>query len=163
MTNQTALRLIKKNRPKNLLDTSQLGLKLVHLGTGAFRSVYRIKGTDYVIKFLVENNYLDTEHSRLEVRNIKRLQKFRSLRPYLPKIYYYDRKTGVIIMEYYTRYSRRKAKRPNPTRTYGDTNWEIELIVNLIRQLTKVNFVDICERNLGIDKNNVVKFLDVGC
>jgi hypothetical protein len=139
-------------------------LRLVHLGTGAFRSVYRIKGTDYVIKFPEpNNNYLGIDHAQDEVKNIEKMKKIKCLRPHLPKIHHYDRKSGVIVMDYYTRYRDKQANKPHPTRTYGDISWERELISDLIRILTGVWFNDLWDENLKLDKNNIVKFVDVGC
>jgi len=161
MTNRLALTLIKKNRPKTHLETQLLGLKLVHLGTGAFRAVYRIKGTDFVIKFLTDGFF--DEHSRDEVNNIKKLAKSKSLRPHLPRIHYYDPKLGVIVMNYYTRYNKTRANKPHPARAYGDITWERVLISDLIKELTGVNFSDLWDENLRMDKNDVVKFVDVGC
>ena len=138
-----------------------MGLKLVHLGTGAFRAVYRITGTDFVIKF--ETDWAGAGHSRDEVNNIKKLAKSKSLRPHLPRIHYYDPKSGVIVMNYYTRYNKTRANKPHPARTYGDITWERVLISDLIKELTGVNFSDLGAENFRMDKNDVVKFVDVGC
>jgi hypothetical protein len=160
MTNQLALRLIKKNRPKTHSEMSLLGLKLVHVGTGAFRAVYRIRGTDFAIKFLRDGF---DGHSRWEVNNIRKLRVSKSLRPHLPKIHYYDKHAGVIVMDYYTKYNKKRANMPHPARTYGDITWERELLSDLIKELTGVDFSDLCDDNLRLDDKNIVKFVDVGC
>jgi tRNA A-37 threonylcarbamoyl transferase component Bud32 len=139
-----------------------LGLKLIHVGSGAFRSVYRIKNTNLVIKFPDLYEYGE-DHSRDEVRTIKKLYKYKVLRSYLPKIFYFDHRSSVIVMEYYDKYNDRKAGNPHPMRTYGDITWERVLIIELIAKLTGAYFGDLYNINLRLDKNKHVKFVDMGC
>lgn len=156
------MKLIRENRPENLLTASNLGLKLIHVGSGAFRAVYRIKDTNLVIKF--PDPYENGEyHSREENRMIEKLYQYKVLRSYLPKIFYFERKSGVIVMEYYDKYSDRKAENPHSMRTYGNITWERVLIIKLIKRLTGEYFGDLYNANLRLDKNKHVKFVDMGC
>jgi hypothetical protein len=127
-----------------------------------FRSAYRIKDTNLVIKF-PDPDESGEWHSRAEVKTIGRLYKYKVLRSYLPKIFYFDRRSGVVVMEYYDKYSDRKAGNPHPMRTYGDITWERVLIINLIKRLTGEDFGDLYNANLRLDKNKHVKFVDMGC
>jgi hypothetical protein len=105
---QWALRQIRKHQPKNLLETSQLCMRLIHVGGGAFRESYRIAGTTLLIKFPIVDNP-DTRpddsdgkyHTRAEVRKIRALKKFPSLSKHLPPVYYYNSKDGVIVTKYF--------------------------------------------------------------
>jgi tRNA A-37 threonylcarbamoyl transferase component Bud32 len=161
MTQNRALQLIKKHRPENLITAHELGLRLIHIGSGAFRTVYRIKNTDLVIKFPDDED--GESHTRTEIKAIERLYKYKVLRSHLPKVYFYDSKSGVVVMEYYDKYSDHKAGNPHPMQTHGDTTWERILISKLIRKLTGVDFQDLYNSNLRLDKNQHVKFVDIGC
>src|ERR1700688_2699481 len=87
MTQTRALKLIREHRPENLLTASNLGLKLIHVGTGAFRAVYRVKDTNLVIKFPDGENDYDA-HSAFEIKNLQKLYQCKALRRHLPKIYF---------------------------------------------------------------------------
>jgi len=70
------------------------------LGKGLFRSGYKIKGCDLVIKFPGSKSE-DRQHSRAEIRRLRRLRKAGTLGEFLPEVFYYDSKSGVIVMRYY--------------------------------------------------------------
>jgi 5-methylthioribose kinase len=75
------------------------------LGSGVFRQGYKVRGCDLVIKFpnpAVKD--IDTEnrqHSATEIRRIRRLRAAGTLEQFLPEVFYYDKKTGVVAMRYY--------------------------------------------------------------
>src|SRR5208337_2099603 len=84
---QWCLRKIRKYQPKNLLETTKLGMICRYVGEGAFRSAYKIVGTTLLIKFpLIESFHHRVEgnlrtyrtddydgkcHTRAEVRKIR--------------------------------------------------------------------------------------------
>jgi len=70
------------------------------LGKGLFRSGYKIKGCDLVIKFPGDDAE-DKQHSRAEIRRLRRLRKAGTLGEFLPEVFYYDPKSGVVVMRYY--------------------------------------------------------------
>src|ERR1017187_127468 len=117
-----ALHLIRKHQPGTLLETSQLGLVLVHHGEGAFRKSYRIAGTSLLMKFPQTSGessskygYMsDRCHTRSEVRKIRVLSQFKSLRRHVPPVYYFNSRHGVIVTKFYPKQSEWKI--------YGEMN-----------------------------------------
>jgi hypothetical protein len=76
------------------------------LGTGMFRSGYKVRHTDLVIKFPIregkdDNGSEGIQHSTQEMRRLRRLKKAGTLNQFLPEVLYYDKKSGVIMMRYY--------------------------------------------------------------
>jgi hypothetical protein len=100
---RTAIKHIQKAKPRTIEDFESLGFRLKRIGGGVFRGVYRIKSFPLVVKFPRDEPY--DRHSRAEMRKIKKLSEFPFLRRYLPKVYYYDPKNGVIVMELYHPFS----------------------------------------------------------
>jgi hypothetical protein len=108
---KTALSRIRKYRPTTPKDFAWAGVPLEDkaLGTGAFREVVKVKDCDLVVKFPLNEpefgklyNYRWGKlHSTAEVKKIARLSKLPWMRKYLPKIYYHDHKSGVLVMRYY--------------------------------------------------------------
>jgi hypothetical protein len=162
MSQAKALKLIRENRPVNLLAATCLGLKCVHVGFGVFRSAYHIKDTNLVIKFPQEPDKTYAKfHSAAEVRKIKHFIQYKSLRPHMPKIYYYDPKSGVIVMKRY--YKMRKTEGPLVNHwNDGEYDWRLLLIGKLIKDLTGKQFEDGFGSNLAVDEKNVLKIIDLG-
>lgn len=153
-----ALRKIRKHNPKNLLETSQLGLVLAHHGEGAFRKTYRIAGTTLLIKFPITQDpaakwsyRTDHEHSRSEVRKIRTMQTVLCLRKHVPPVYYSDSQSGVIVTKFYPR----KA-------AYKVESAMNRLLSDLIRQLTGVRLDDTMGDNLKVDERGRLIFVDLG-
>jgi hypothetical protein len=106
-----AVRRIKNCRPRTILDFKKAGVPLedTELGVGVFREVIKVKGLPLVVKFPLDQApvkkppvYTDgIRHSRIEIDKLERLQKISWMRKYLPKVYYYDRAAGIIVMKYY--------------------------------------------------------------
>lgn len=71
------------------------------LGTGMFRSGYKVRHTDVVIKFPVDADAEGIQHSTQEMRRLRRLKSAGTLNPFLPEVFYYNKKSGVIAMRYY--------------------------------------------------------------
>lgn len=98
MTISELIKLFEKYNFKSVEKAKKAGLKLTYIGSGAFREAYRIGKLPVIVKF----PYSSSEHSRREISiisKINRQNKYEYLRPYVPKIYYSNPKTGVIIME----------------------------------------------------------------
>jgi hypothetical protein len=94
---------IQKARPTSPIAFKDAGIKLRYIDEGVFRQVYKISGCPLVVKFpLNDGSVVDgVQHSISEVNRIKRLSKIKELLPHLPKIHYFDRKNGVLVMRYY--------------------------------------------------------------
>jgi hypothetical protein len=96
---------IRKNRPTSLLEFKALGLPVRRLGAGLFRAGYKIRGCDLVVKFpLIAGNTEAIEHTAAEMRRIRRLSQSAAIRPYLPTVHYFDKKNGIIVMQYYPKF-----------------------------------------------------------
>lgn len=73
---------------------------------GSFRRVYQVESLKLVVKFPQGScgRYSGIEHTNEEIDTFERIstyKKYKYLRHYLPKIYYYNRKTGVVLMKKY--------------------------------------------------------------
>lgn len=105
-----ALELIETHRPKTPAEFQKIGLPLKFLGHGAFREVSKVIGCPLVVKFPLAESGVSLDyrrgkmHSTNEVRRIDKLYDFKELRPFLPKVYYHDRDSGVLVMQYYPEY-----------------------------------------------------------
>jgi hypothetical protein len=116
--------------------------------------VYKTVGTPLVIKFpLNEDQDFDggVQHSISEVRRIKRLSQIKELIPHLPKVHFHDRKSGVLVMDYYQPLSSDKA---------------VELLGKVIRKLVsriaRVAMNDIHCDNVRKGRRGEVTFCDLG-
>jgi hypothetical protein len=157
MNEGQAVRAIKKFNPETPEDFKKLGLKLTCIGHGVFREVFMINGLNLVVKFPLSEEGLAPDfragkmHTTVEVKKVAALSKFRELRPYLPTIYYHNRKTGVLVMRYYP--------------TYDDPSVQIEhlgrVIQRLIYRVTGVNCADIHSGNVNHNNNRCV-LIDLG-
>jgi hypothetical protein len=117
------------------------------LGDGLFREVYKIKGQPLVAKFpLYSIEDEDSAHARdakmhttMEVRKITKLSKTRWMRKYLPKIYYHDRKSGIVVMHYHP-----------PFRESEESYTALgRLVTELLKRQFGVTIGDIWEPNIG--------------
>lgn len=135
MTNQQALRKIKRHQPTSPDDFRALGLLGRFVGAGVFRETYRIRGTNLIVKFPLDEAPKDKPadytcgrvHTRTEVKRIAKLSTIPVLRPHLPKVWYADLKHGVVVMTHYVKASG----------GYGGWN-RIELLGRIIRKLVKL-------------------------
>jgi len=145
-----ALELIEDYQFKTASDAS-FYLLLDKVGEGSFRTAYRITGTTLLIKFPVggEDCKEGKVHTRAEVRKIRRLSQYRSLRSHVPPIYYYNGKDGVVVMRYY------------------NTPLDLEgrardlLIRKVIKELTGVTLGDSVGDNLKQHRGQLI-FVDCG-
>ena len=106
MRKAKALKLIRKHQPSNPAAFVKLGFRLNYIGAGVFREVARIAGCDLVVKFplIPEGDDEGPEgiaHSASEMQRIEKLARVAELKPHLPKVFYFDRKNGIIVMQFY--------------------------------------------------------------
>lgn len=102
INDQNIIQVISKKKPKTLAAFKRLGYELELLGRGVFRTVYRIKDTDYVIK--IPNDKAGIIHSQSEYNaccEIQSNRKYRILWKYIPNFEYYDEDRGILVMPYY--------------------------------------------------------------
>ena len=103
-----ALRLIRINNPVTPAQWKALGLKFKSIGHGVFRETVRIVGTDLVIKAPIAEgrgpkfDYSEgIAHAKSEMNRLGRLARIDVLKPYLPRVFWYDAKNGQTVMAYY--------------------------------------------------------------
>jgi len=110
LAKRRALRIIRKIQPKTVDELKVAGLELREIkirtrkgmkGNGAFRRAYEIVGTGLAVKFPRPNYADNAEHTRDEVKKIRELSKYRSLRSHMPPVYYYNGRDGVMVTDYY--------------------------------------------------------------
>src|ERR1035437_9721554 len=102
MTITEVVALFKKHKPNTAKAATKLGFKLKAVGSGLFRRVYVILGYDLVVKF--NSGEDDGEHAAQEVKIVRRVLRYKeyaSIRKYMPKIYYFDKKTGTTLAKKY--------------------------------------------------------------
>lgn len=162
-----ALRKIRKYNLATKLGYEKL-FKLQFLGDGAYRTVYRIEGTELVVKFPKPGEGADegdddgddgTRHTRAEMRRLTRLKKFKSLRRYLPVVYHYDKKNAIVVMRHYDEL---------PTAiTKASITFFDPMLRAVIRALTGIDLTDLRHSNirLGDETSSADSpiLIDVGC
>lgn len=163
MTTAKALRLIRQNKPVTPKEWAALGLKFKVIGHGVFREVCRIVGTDLVVKAPLYEGPLKPgqkpdysegiTHARSEMNRLGRLARIDVLKPYLPRVFWYDAKNGQTVMAYYP---------PIPEREKVELMGKV--IKVLVGKLTGVSMSDIHEDNIRQKRKDwrVPVFVDLG-
>jgi hypothetical protein len=157
-----ALKLIRKHQPKNLKEAQALGIgHLQRVGAGAFRTGYRIYGTSLFIKFPVicNNPYSSDEvtdfegknHTRMEVKKIRRLRENKIMAGHMPPIYYFNTRDGVLVTKFY-----------KPVLNWRMDSGKSRILGKLIKALTGVTLADVIGDNLKIDGHDRLIFVDLG-
>lgn len=138
-----AIDLIQLHHPTTPEQFENIGLTLEPLANGAFRETAKVKGLPLVVKFpLSDDDDTDSyawakRHTTSEARKVEILSTFKELRPYLPKIYYHNRETGIMVMRYYPKFE-------NSKKQFEALGW---LVRKLVKKLTKVEMADIHDGN----------------
>lgn len=153
--NQEVISFFKKNRPT--FEQIKANFLLKKVGDGLFRNVYAID--DLVVKVPKKSN-LKTDHTsnlyhaRAEVRQINRIRKmkkYKLLRSFLPEIYYFDKKSGILLMPYYQK----------PTKK--DAEVAAEIFSRLAREVGRHSGGDIHDQNVMYDlENETYVIVDLG-
>ncbi len=166
--NEIAYKL-KLEKPKTVEDLLiRCGLTLKFIGDGGFREVFKIVGTNLVVKVPLTamdqaelgHNYGHTPavHARTEwnyCKKVMRVKKYEFFRPYMPTLHYLVPKTGVTLCDYY-----------KPISYFGAKfNSEIDQIA---LSLAKIGVTDgdvgkTKKDNYGTDSDGKLKILDLGC
>lgn len=140
-------------------DLKKTGLKYKRIGDGAFRKVYLIENK-VVAKFPKEDkeefsfdDYKENvAHAVTEInaiRNIKKYKKYKALRPFVPEMFYANKKTGIVLME-----RCRKVK-------YTVAHITASTLATVMHELLG-NDADIESYNIAETMSGVPKILDFG-
>lgn len=153
----TILRRIRQSSPVTPAQWRALGVKFDVIGHGVFREVCRIKGTDLVVKSPLAEGNLDYSegiaHARSEMNRLSRLERIDVLKPYLPRVFWYDSKHGQIVMRYYE-----PLQKEDRVQSLG------RLVKDLVRHHYGILLGDIHEDNLRKKRKNTINpvFVDLG-
>jgi hypothetical protein len=155
---RTVLARITKNRPSTPSEFRDAGIKLRYIDMGVFRQVYKISGCPLVVKFPLGDGSGSVsdgiQHSISEVGRIKRLIGIKELTPHLPKIHYFDRKNGVLVMQFY----------PRPKDDEETVELLGKIIKKLVSRIARVQMSDIHADNVRLKRQNLRSaiFTDLG-
>jgi hypothetical protein len=148
-TVRTAVKRIRKFSPKTPFDFAKIGvpLKARAEGSGVFREAVGALYLPLVVKFPLcggkmpasgnDDYHEGKRHTTAEVKRIARLGKFSFMRKYLPKVYYHDRKSGVLVMHWYDTFI-------NDFDAYCSLG---NMVADLMYRLTGVKTIDIHSGN----------------
>lgn len=143
------INLIKREAPQNesqLMRMAQVGLR--YMGEGCFRVAFEIIDYPLIVKVPLTNCYSDLHHANEEwcwIEKVQQESKYKSLRKYMPKVYYFDEECGLMVMRKY------KQVKFSP-----DTN----ALDKLITQVTGATEHDVGSSNMGRDSKGNMKILD---
>jgi len=154
LAKRRVLRIIRTTHPKTAHELESMGLRLREIlsktkeGNGAFRRAYRIVGTNLVIKF-PQIGWECKQHTRDEVKKIRALSKYRSLKKHLPPVYYYNQRDGVMVTDYYRFICPDKSKN--------------SILSDVILEMTGVTLDDLMGDNVrSKEKDGEPVFIDLG-
>jgi tRNA A-37 threonylcarbamoyl transferase component Bud32 len=119
------------------------------LGEGVYRSGYKVRHCDLVIKFPTDAE--GVKHSAQEIKRLRRLKQCGTLDRFLPEVFYYDKKSGVIVMRYY----------PEFVDFEDEADAMGSMIGALIQRLTRVKCSDIHTDNVRQNKDDAI-IIDLG-
>lgn len=147
------VKIFKDHRPMNRQEAEKIGLSLYGARSGSFRSVYRIRDTDLVVKFAVDGDGIDHNIAEAEACfKILNSKKLKPLHRYMPKIY--RSSEHYIVMKYYRPMTGRDISRAS-----------VHIMRNMVEDFGFCHpdyGTDLHWRNLGFDTNDQIKFLDMG-
>ena len=146
---------------------SVLGLKYKVIDQGAYRKVVKLVGLPLVVKFPLTDEKCDKMHSWYEFRAVQKILKYKYkyiiLRKYVPKIYYFNKETGVLVGHYYTPLKGTKKEKnliANLVSDIVDSTWD----GRKINKKTKFRYgtEDMWSANMALNKRGHVKIIDMG-
>ena len=115
MSLKSTIRLLNAYKPSSLKEIKELGLRLRKISNdeSLYRDVYKVVGIPMVLKIPhQEGTYNECPVSDAEARThafneckailrINQYKKYESLRKFMPKLYYFDQKNGIIALHFY--------------------------------------------------------------
>ena len=101
LTIKKVIDTLKKHKIRYSWDAEK-HLPLEQLGMGCYREVYAVEGLNVAVKFPLKGKG-NLSHARHEMKALDRLAHSAppELRKHLPKVYWSDWKTGIIVMKKY--------------------------------------------------------------
>lgn len=160
MTPRKIVEKIKSTQPHDPIAVMQsCRLPLEFIGDGAYRTVYRVVGTNVIIKFAgttisgLDDGKRHGAQEYATITNIRKsnLKRHKELKKHLPVIYHFEPSTGVTVGRYY---------KLLPESAGIDRAALAKKFTNAL----KICFGDIDNTgNVGKDGRGTLKILDAGC
>lgn len=144
------LDLIEMKVPKNesqLMRGCRVGLR--YLGEGCFRAAFEIIDYPLIVKVPLTNCYSDLHHANEEWNWIDKVQsetKYKALRKYMPKVYYFDEECGLMVMRRY--------------KIEASYTKDVEALDKLVKSVTGATGHDVGSWNVGRDTKGNLKIVD---
>ena len=148
------IRKLRSVKSAELEDFEKADIGLEPLDQGAFRQVYTAIGLPVVVKIPL-NDRSCLYHARREIRRLKQVRRsslYRVLKRYLPKVYYADKQSGIIVMRFY-------GKRSLKGNVWA---YQDEILDVLFHDAFGGRWSDYCANNFGVDSRGQLKVLDLG-
>ena len=163
------LTLLQQCAPIDPRDLKQVGIHYEFLSDGVYREVYWLKGYNAVIKFPLQDGtttYRDSEdgsltHAQREMDGFEKIRASKSpLRNHLPKIYYQNYETGVIVMGKYNT----DWMAAYNTKTDKSRRRQVMSLRRRLCRFFKLNDknTDYGTDNFGLDKHGKFVIVDLG-
>lgn len=166
MTIEQVVDTFKKERPTDVETVLQnCGVSLRHLGSGSYRDVYQVDNLPLVVKIPScwhglrstrarrKNIAESVEHSVREMDTLRRVvrstRKYVLLQRFMPTIYHFNRRTGVMLM-------------PKYGKIKTDEQRKICLAVTQYLNTLVGWRGDLSEDNYGVTHDGNIVVLDVG-
>lgn len=155
LTIKKVVALLKRHQPADVYHAVKVDIPLEFLGQGCYRSTLAVKGLPIVIKFPhraigTRVRKYNMRHTRLEVAAIRKIGKIRGMRKHVPELFYWSKKTGVVVMRRYDA----------GTVTYG--NHKLSQLIEKLEEICDITEHDFGGYNIGKDKKGNIVFLDLG-
>jgi hypothetical protein len=151
---KSVVKLLNKHNPQNITDVLACGFGVTQVAEGSYRNAYQIANLPIILKIPIVPK--DINHSRTEYQSIQRILKstvkFKVLHKYMPTIYYYSNKTGMILMKMYKKLG------------YEEGRVRRETLDTLVAELLSVDEPDVDNSgNVAVDGKGSLKIIDLGC
>jgi len=154
-------------KPRNLEEILEIGtildsmgwekrkgiVNLTFIGQGSYRKVYKISDLPLVVKLPIgedgtfDDNIAHTYNEMDAIKRVTRYKKYDKIRKYLPKIYYYNKTHGVILMHEYPQSGQKTRK------NCQEAGWEISQALKKPLDLYK---------NFSVSKDGKITLIDWG-
>lgn len=153
VTISTVISRMKREHPGTAEEfADKCKLSLQYIGSGCSRCVYKVGGLPLVVKFDQgprSGSMTQAECEAISYKKLMSISRYKRLRKYLPKLYYFDKKTGHSLMHYYDRPCSNDKCR-EVSKEFMDT-------------LSVDNDMDIYPPNVRASRRGVPKVIDMGC
>lgn len=153
LTNKQIIALFKYHKPKTLREVTRLGIKTTFFAKGIDRRVYRIgKSLALKIEDHRSSSFDQTPYEIQIFKMIHRNDKYKRLRRHIPKLYYADAKSKIILLKFY----------PGELEDDAEESYEYQKLYDLINELLPQCEGDLHVGNFRYASNGTLMCIDLG-